>query len=144
MAVFALVFCVVALILVGIGIAIGLVASVVAAVLLSIGVISSSVFIGVRSGRAATGIRAFLVQCGILAGIPSGAICALLAKNFLEAYGQDTLVLVYGGLGGACAGLIIALLLDYVSRRTHAWASTRFLPQRQQPESQQVPVLERQ
>jgi len=128
MALFALVFLVVALVLIGVGIAVGFVACILAAVLLSVGIISSSVFVGVRSGRASSGIRAFLVQCGILIGIPAGAISAWLAKSFFEAYGQDTLVLFYGGIGGACAGLIIALLLDYVSRRAHAWASTRLLP----------------
>ncbi len=133
MGLFVLVFFVVALVLIGVGIAIGLVASVVAAVLLGIGVVSSSVFVGLRSGRAATGIRAFLIQCGILAGVPAGAVCAWLAKNFFEAYGQDWLVLFYGGLGGACAGIIIALLLDFISRRVQTWAALRLLPARSHP-----------
>jgi hypothetical protein len=134
MALFALVFFVVALVLIGVGMALGLVACVVATILLSVGIVSSSIFVAVRSGRAAAGIRAFLVQCGILAGIPAGAVCAWLAKSFFEAYGQDTLVLVYGGIGGACAGLIIALLLDSISRRAQTWASTRLLPSRSQPD----------
>ena len=125
MALFGLVFLVVALVLIGVGAAIGLVACALGAALLGIGVISSSVFAGLRSGRASVGIRIFLLQCGLLAGIPAGAACAWLAKSFFEAYGSGWPVLVYGALGGAFAGLIVALLLDFISRRLSAWASMR-------------------
>jgi hypothetical protein len=128
MALFGLVFLVVALVLIGIGIAVGLVASVIAVALLGLGVISSSFVIGIRTGRPAAGIRAFLLQCGLLAGIPAGAVCAWLAQTFFAAYGSGWPVLVYGALGGAVAGIVVALSLDFVSRRLHAWASARFLP----------------
>ena len=125
MALFLLVFMLVALVLIGVGIAIGLVACGVAAALLGLGVVSSSIFIGVRSGRPAQGVRAFLLQCGILAGVPAGAVCAWLAKSFFEAYGNDWRVFVYGGIGGAVAGLVVALLLDFSSRRLAGWAAAR-------------------
>jgi hypothetical protein len=128
MALFGLIFLVVALVLIGVGVAVGLVA-----VLLGIGVISSSVVIGVRSGRAAVGIRVFLLQCGILAGIPAGAVCAWLVQSFFEAYGGGWPVLVYGALGGAFAGVCVALFLDFISRRFHAWASSRLLPSHSEP-----------
>ena len=130
MALFGLVFLVVALVLVGIGIAVGLVACGVASVLLGLGVISSSFVIGLRSGRPAIGVRAFLLQCGILAGIPAGAVCAWLAQSFFTAYGSGWPVLVYGALGGAFAGILVALSLDFISRRFRLWASARFLPSR--------------
>ncbi len=126
MALFALVFVVVALVLIGVGVAIGLVACALAAVLLGMGVISSSAFVGLRSGRPALGVRVFLLQCGVLAGIPAGAVCAWLAQSFFAAYGAGWPVLIYGALGGACGGLLIALLLDFLSRQLHGWASVRF------------------
>ena len=125
-----LVFAVVALVLIGVGIAVGLVACVLAAGLLGLGVVSSSFVIGIRSGHPAAGIRAFLVQCGILAGVPAGAACAWLGKRFSEAFSGDWMVLLYGALGGAIAGIIVALALDFISRRLQAWASARLLPAR--------------
>ena len=133
MALFGLVFLVIALFLIGVGVAVGLVACALTAALLGIGVISSSVFVGMRSGRASSGIRVFLLQCGILAGIPAGAVCAGLAQSFFAAYGSGWPVLVYGAMGGAFAGLSVALLLDFISRRLQAWASVRLLPSHPTP-----------
>jgi hypothetical protein len=133
MALFGLVFLVIGLFLVGVGVAVGLVACALTAALLGLGVISSSVFVGVRSGRASSGIRVFLLQCGILAGIPAGAVCAGLAQSFFAAYGSGWPVLVYGAMGGAFAGLSVALLLDFISRRVQSWASARLLPSHATP-----------
>jgi hypothetical protein len=117
----------VALLLMGIGIALGLVACGLAAVLLALGVISSSILVGVRSGRASSGIRAFLLQVGVLIGIPAGALCAWLAKSLFEAYGnlQGWTVMAYGAVGGAVAGVLVALMVDFISRRMGAWANRR-------------------
>lgn len=121
---------VVGMILIGIGIAIGLVGCAIAAALLGVGVISSSVFVGLWSGRTRTGLRVFLLQCGLLAGIPAGAVCAWLGQSFLSAYGSGWPALVYGAIGGAFAGVVIALLLDLISRRLHSWAAQRLVPLR--------------
>jgi hypothetical protein len=133
MELFGLVFLVIGLFLIGVGVAVGLVACVLAAALLGFGVISSSVFVGLLSGRAATGVRVFLLQCGILAGIPAGAVCAGVAQSFFAAYGSGWPVLVYGAMGGAFAGLSVALLLDFISRRLQSWASMRLLPSHSAP-----------
>jgi hypothetical protein len=127
MALFGLVFLVVMLVLFGVGLAVGLAVLTLAAVLLGLGVISSSVIVGLRSGRAAAGIRAFLLQCGVLAGAPAGAACAWLVQSLfeLEGYGSGWPVLLYGALGGAFAGVLIALSLDFISRRLYSWASSR-------------------
>jgi hypothetical protein len=130
MELFVIVFFLVAMVLVGVGIAIGLVGCLATAVLLALGVISSSFFVGWRAGRPSAGIRAFLLQCGILAGIPAGAVCAWLAHNFVAAYGNDMPILLYGALGGAVAGAVIALGLDFMSRQTQRWLSSRALPAR--------------
>jgi hypothetical protein len=125
MGLFGLVFLVVALVLVGIGIAIGAVACLLAAVLVGLGVVSSSFFIGILAGKSSAGFRAFLLQCGLLAGIPAGAICAWLGHNFYTAAGSELPILFFGALGGALAGLIVALMLDFVSGRLGTWAGTR-------------------
>ena len=127
MALFGLVFLIVALVLVGVGVVVGLIACGLAAVLIGLGVISSSVVIGLRTRRPALGIRVFLLQCGLIAGIPAGAVCAWLAQSFYEAYGSGWPILIYGAAGGAFSGLLVALLLDYISMRFHAWVSARFL-----------------
>ena len=73
-----LVFLVVALVLVGVGFAVGLVACVLGACLLGLGVLSSSLFVGVTSRRPALGVRLFLLQCGVFTGLPAGAVGAWL------------------------------------------------------------------
>lgn len=118
----------VALILIGIGIAVGLVACGLLAGLVALGVVSTSFIVGIRNGRAADGIRLFLLLCGLIAGVPAGAVCSLLAQSLFVAVGNgdaDWLILIYGGLGGAFAGILVALSLDAISRRLHAWASER-------------------
>ena len=114
---------VVALILIGVGIALGLIASAVAAALLGVGVISSSVVVGLLSRNSLTGVRAFLLQCGIVAGVPAGILCAWLGHSLFEAYGSGWVVFVYGALGGILGGIIIALLVDFIVRRLHGWAA---------------------
>jgi hypothetical protein len=127
MALFGLVFLFVAGVLIGVGIAVGLVGCAVAAALLGLGVVSSSFGIGLRSGRPAIGFRAFLLQCGILAGVPAGALCAWSGQALYTAYGSGWAVPVYGAVAGAITGLLVALLLDCFTRRLHRWASARFI-----------------
>jgi hypothetical protein len=123
MLLFSLVFLVVALMLIGVGVAIGLVACALGGLLLSLGVLSSSVLIGVHSGRPALALRAFLMQCGVLAGGPAGAFVAWLAQPFFSSMDHSTWALLgSGALGGAAAGLFIACLLDFCLRRLHRWA----------------------
>jgi hypothetical protein len=125
MALFGLVFLVVALVLIGVGLAIGLVACCIAAMLVALGVLSSSVLVGLLSHRPSVGFRAFLLQCGVLAGAPAGAVCAWLAHSIFASYGSDWLILVYGALGGALTGIGIALLLAFISDRVQRWARAR-------------------
>ena len=125
MELFGLIFLVVALILIGVGIVVGFVACCIAAVLFAVGILSSSVVIGLLTRRPIAGFRAFVLQCAILAGIPSGIVCAWLAHSILSAAGPGWLISLYGALGGAVAGLVIALLLDFVFRRLHRWASAK-------------------
>lgn len=130
MAIAALIAFVVVLILIGIGIAIGLVACGILAILVGLGVLSTSVIVGFRSGRPTDGIRIFLLQCGIIAGVPAGAVCAwLVAMLSRELAGAvDWPIIVFGGLGGALAGTLVALSVDHISRKLHQWAALRVSP----------------
>lgn len=122
------------LVLIGVGIGIGLFACAVAAALTGVGVISSSVALGFYTKRPATAVRALLLQCGILAGIPAGAIGAWVGHRVItsialwqgwSASGYEWKIPLFGGIGGAFAGLFLALLLDFILRRSHAWALAR-------------------
>ena len=112
-------------VLIGVGIGIGLVACAIAAGLAMLGVVSSSVALGFLTKRPATAVRALLLQCGILAGIPAGAVTAWVGRSVLEHVDESWMIAVYGGIGGAFAGAMLALLLDFIFRRTHAWVEQR-------------------
>ena len=116
---------IVMIVLIGVGIGIGLFACIIAAGLTMVGVVSSSVALGFFTNRPATAVRVLLLQCGILAGIPAGAITAWLGRALLEKVDESWIIAVYGGIGGAFAGAVLALLLDFIFRRTHGWLEQR-------------------
>lgn len=120
-----LIMLLVMVVLVGAGIGIGLFACAIAAGLAMLGVVSSSVALGFLTKRPATAVRALLLQCGILAGIPAGAVTAWVGRTVLEHVDESWMIAVYGGIGGAFAGAMLALLLDFIFRRTHAWVEQR-------------------
>jgi len=139
MALFGLVFLSVALFLVGIGIAVGLVGCGIAAALVGLGVVSSSVAIGIRSGRPAAGIRAFLIQCGLFAGAPAGVVCALIGRALYQAYGGGWAVPVYGAIGGAFSGVLVACLFDFIAKKLHRWAAARLHSSQVLPQNTALP-----
>ncbi|MEI9895218.1 MAG: hypothetical protein WDN28_15340 [Chthoniobacter sp.] len=125
MGIFGLVFLFVALVLIGIGIAIGTIACLAAAVLVGLGVVSSSFVVALRAGRPSAGIRMFLLQCGVLAGIPAGAVCAWLGHNFYLAAGSEWPIVAFGALGGALAGGDCRVDARFHLGPAHAWAGAR-------------------
>jgi hypothetical protein len=125
MAFFGLIFLFVVLVLIGIGIAIGLVTCVIAALLVAVGMLSSSVVVGLLARRTSAGVRAFLLQLALLLGVPSGVLCAWLAHWIFSAPASVWLISLYGAVGGAVAGVVLALLLDFIFRRLHRWASAK-------------------
>jgi hypothetical protein len=125
MAFFVLLFLVIALALIGVGIVVGAMLCCVAAALCAVGVISSSVVIGAVSRRPSEATRAFVFQCALIAGIPSGILCAWIARAAFGVSGAVSLIPLYGALGGVAAGLVIALLLDFISRRLQCSASAK-------------------
>ena len=125
MALFGLIFLVVALILIGVGIVVGVVVCGIAALLVAIGVLSSSVVVGLLTRRPVAAVRVFLLQCALLAGMPSGILCAWLVYYAWSAAGPGWLISLYGAIGGAVAGVVVAALLDFTFRRLHTWATAR-------------------
>lgn len=118
----------------GVGIVAGLFACVAAAVLGGLGVVSSSVALGFLTRRPATAIRALLLQCGVLAGIPAGAATAWAGHGILTgiaawqgwpAAGWEWKVPLFGAVGGAFAGVSLALTLDFILRRGKALVEAR-------------------
>jgi len=130
MAIFGLMFLVVALVLVGIGVVVGLLACVVGACLVSVGVVGSSLFVGLRRGSPA-GIRFFLIQCGMWAGTPAGAVVAWCLHFVINGHTGGWPILVSGAAGGALAGFIVALLLNAVVTPLLDWVAFRFYTLRQ-------------
>jgi hypothetical protein len=107
------------LIVVGIGIAVGVAAGLTATGLLGLGVISSSILVGLRTGKPSHGIRAFLLQCGVAAGIPSGLFGAGLAELFLGT-GIGWPIYAVGAAIGALTGIAVALIADANWRWIHS------------------------
>ncbi|MFC5456354.1 hypothetical protein [Prosthecobacter fluviatilis] len=120
-----LIMLIVMVVLIGVGIGAGLFACAIAAGMVMLGVVSSSVALGFFTKRPATAMRALLLQCGVLAGIPAGAVTAWVGRTVLEKVDESWMIAVYGGVGGAFAGALLALMLDFILRRTHAWVEER-------------------
>ena len=118
MALFGIIFLMVMLVLVGAGIALGAFVAVLSLVLVSLGVISSSVVVGIRQRSAHAGVRTFLLLCGVLGGVPCGMFCSWFAVQFMQVVGPDVKIFVYGGLSGAVGGLLVALLFDVILRNS--------------------------
>ena len=134
MGLIGLVVLLIMLVLIGVGIAVGLFACMIGAVLVMLGVVSSSVALGFLTKRPATAMRALLLQCGLLAGIPAGAVAAWASHSLYtgiaawqgwSSSGWEWKVPLLGAVGGAFAGVALALTLDFILRRSHAWVETR-------------------
>ena len=119
MGIITLIFFIVALVIIGVGIAVGLVACLLAAVLLGLGVLSTSFLVGFLTRSRAEGIRAFLLQAGVLIGTPAGAAGAWLGLSLFTGATGGWPAVVCGALAGAIAGIVLALLLDLALQQLH-------------------------
>jgi hypothetical protein len=99
-----------ALVVIGIGVAIGLVTCLAVSLLASVGMLSTSVLVGVWTRRTLAGFQALFVQCGIALGAPAGAALAWGVSHVWPMFGADGRVLIAGAMGGAGGGLVIAWL----------------------------------
>ncbi|MBL9133081.1 MAG: hypothetical protein JNG86_17860 [Verrucomicrobiaceae bacterium] len=119
---------------IGAGIIAGALACGIAAVLVALGVVSSSAVLGLLTRRPAVAVRFFLLQCGIWGGIPAGAVMAWLGHEVIQALiaSPDAAgaplawqIPVLGGIGGGIGGVVLALMIDFILRRSHAWLMSR-------------------
>lgn len=133
MGIIGLIFLFVALVLIGVGIALGLVACLLAALLLGMGILSTSLMVGFLSRSRARGVRAFLLQVGLFSGIPAGVACAWLGRTLVTGENGGWPVVFCGAIAGAVAGVVVALLLDFASHRLHRWALNRRKPAGKKP-----------
>jgi hypothetical protein len=126
MSFFSILAVVVMLVLVGVGIVLGVVAVALTFALVAAGVVSSSVMIGVWRGQAQAGLRALLLQLGVLGGIPAGMLCAWVGTTLWKEIDSALVVtLVAGGLAGALGGVVVALMFDFVAGRVQRWLGAR-------------------
>jgi hypothetical protein len=123
MEVFGLIALFIALVLIGVGIAVGLVACAAGSVLVATGMVSSSILVGFWKRRTLAGVQAFFVQCGVLLGAPMGAVLAWGASHAWSMVSGDGRVLALGAVGGAAGGLVIAWLASAAATRfaRQAW-----------------------
>src|SRR6266550_895284 len=116
----------VALILVGVGLAFGTLAAFLAVILVVAGVVSSSVAVGLLRGTARAGFRAFVVQCGVVAGVPAGMLSAWIASSVRHIMEADLFwILLVGAISGAVAGACVAMLFVFIVQRLGNWAGAR-------------------
>ena len=114
------------LVLIGVGLVVGVVAVALTFGLVAAGVVSSSVMIGVWRGRAQAGLRALLLQLGVLGGIPAGMLCAWAGTAlWKEIDGTLVVILLAGGLAGAFGGAVVALMFDFLAGRVQRWLGAR-------------------
>jgi hypothetical protein len=120
---------VIMLLMLGVGLAVGLLMLAALAALVSLGVVSSSVIVGFWKRRTLAGVQAFLVQCGVLAGAPTGAACAWAAWHVWPSIHGDAQVLLAGAIGGATGGLLIAWLAStaasHIAKNVWPWLCER-------------------
>ena len=119
---------IVMLVLVGVGMVLGAVAVALTLALVTAGVVSSSVMIGVWRGKAQAGLRAFLLQLGVLGGVPAGMLCAWVGTTLWKEVSLDhalIVTLVAGGLAGAVGGVVVALMFEFVAGRVQRWLGAR-------------------
>ena len=113
-------------ILVGVGIAIGLAIVALVAALVGLGIVSSSVVVGIVRRRPGDAFRALFLQLGAAVGIVAGVGVLWLMVSLLDlALGLGWVILV-GGLVGLASGLAIGLMFNFAWTRLLAWGVERF------------------
>lgn len=78
-------------------------------VMVTVGIVS--VIVGLSTGKVLSALRALLVQVGVLAGAPLGALAAVMLAHVWPQISHHGVILVMGGATGAFAGLVMALLV---------------------------------
>lgn len=125
MAIFGLLFLIVALVLIGVGIVAGLILSAITAAFVFAGILSTSAAIGVWFKRPGPAIRAFTYQLALATAIPCG-ISLIWAISALFSLGLSlTGILLIGAFAGAAAGLALAAITLWSMDRIQHFLSRR-------------------
>lgn len=112
-AVFVMVlYCIVMLVLIGIGIVLGLAFLICAAVFAALGIISSSALIALYRRRFSAGLRALHYQLSALVGLPCGIGALWLDCLLFDVHLRHRYILAAGSVIGILAGIAIAFILD--------------------------------
>jgi hypothetical protein len=119
MAIFALIFLTIALILIGVGLAVGLVICGVIAMLTFFGVLTSSAAVGVWLRNPSAALRLMVYQFCVLAGLVAGVGLAWVVSLIFELHLQPAGIVLCGGLAGAASGLIFAAGNLWIFKMAH-------------------------
>ena len=106
----------VALFLIGAGIVATAILAVSGAILIALGMVSSSVFIGILRRRFSSGFRALHYQFFAIAAVPAGVGSLWLGARLFSTHLSLRDVFVIGSIAGVCGGLALAFALDRLAR----------------------------
>jgi hypothetical protein len=112
---------IVGLFLWGAAIAITVFAVVCIAVLAALGIVSSSVIIGVLRRRFSSGLRAFHFQVLGAIGWIAGIGVLWFGASLFNMHLREREIFVIGSFAGICAGLLLALVLDRLAGSVFRW-----------------------
>ena len=114
MFIFGIIFLVVALVLIGIGLAIGALIFVAAAAAIGVGMISSSVACGILQKKPSAGFRVFFYQFFTLTFLAAGIVLTWLVSAFAELHFSGWSIVAIGSLAGISVGLLFSILHSYL------------------------------
>ena len=105
-----------ALFIAGLGFGFAIFSAGCAALLVAVGIVSSSVMIGVLRGRVSAGVRAFhYLLCAAIAAPPTVGV-VLLARTIIPIKLSTAQLCIFGSISGILGGLILAGFLDIFVR----------------------------
>lgn len=111
----ACVFGCILLVVIGLCLGIGLITVLCGAVLAGLGLVSSSVFIGLVRKRFLSGLRAFHYQVIAALGFPAGIFAMAMGRWLFSMHMRGRDVVLIGSIAGVCGGLLFAFLLDHLA-----------------------------
>ncbi len=121
----AILFILVVLLVVGVGLAIGVASIALFAALILLGVVSTSVLVGVHRRRFESGAKALLIQLAAVGGAIAGAVAFWITAWMLHLNWQTLTIVAGGGTAGLVVGVVVGLALNSVWIRVRAWIISR-------------------
>ncbi len=110
---FGLFLLIIVLLLIGVGLALGVAIALVSFVAVALGIISTSVAVGLVRKRPTAGLRAFFYQTCVFVFGCSGVFLSWLVSTLFELQLPALSILLSGGISGVCVGLLFGAL--------HSW-----------------------